>query len=89
MQVFGWRTDTDANPEEYPLDVAVMNAGPPGLDVVKVPSTKIDPAGIVRDWVAREAMLEFEELRNTGIGVIAFEGSPAWSTTSTLTVPLL
>ena len=32
-------------------------------------------------------MLSFEELNETGIALIAFEGRPAWSTTSTLTIP--
>src|SRR5712692_5599010 len=60
----------------------------PEFDVLKVPSAKMLPAGMLSDVWPSDAMLEFEELRRTGIELIAFDGRPASSTTSTLTTPL-
>lgn len=60
----------------------------PGLEVLNIPSAKIFPAGMLREVWPSEAMLELEVLRRTGMDVIAFDGSPASSTTSTLTTPV-
>lgn len=60
----------------------------PELEVLNVPSARMLPAGMVSDVWPSEAMLALDELRKTGMEVIAFEGSPASSTTSTRTIPL-
>ncbi len=56
--------------------------------MLNVPSDKKLPGEIVRDVWPSEAMLALDELRRTGMVLIAFDGSPASSTTSTLTIPL-
>ena len=59
----------------------------PGSEVLKDPSARMLPAGIIKEAWLRDATLVFEELNETGMSVIALDGSPASSTTSTLTVP--
>ena len=80
---------TRAAPEEYPPEVgAAVITALPGAEVMREPSAKMLPPGIVREVWARVAMLELEELRITGMELMALEGIPASSTTSTLTVPV-
>jgi hypothetical protein len=80
-------TVTTVCPDEYPVDVAVISALP-GVSVLKDPSANILPAGMVSELWLRDAMLAFVEVSCTGMALIAFEGSPASSTTSTLRMPV-
>ena len=60
----------------------------PGSVVLKDPSARMLPAGIINEVWLRDATLALEELNETGMGVMALDGNPASSTTSTLTVPV-
>jgi len=46
------------------------------------------PSGMVRAFWSQLAMLVLEEVTETGIADMAFDGCPAASTTSILTIPL-
>jgi hypothetical protein len=79
---------TESSPSNSPGEVPTILAIPGTRPVENCPDTEIWPVGIVRDEEVTLRSLVLDEPSWTVVLETAFVGSPAWSSSSTTTVPL-